>query len=203
MPLTPRQKEVYDFLCRFIEAHRHAPTIAEIRAHFGLSSPASVHQLLSALESEGMISRVRHASRGIEIVQQASFENPSEIPLLGVVAAGTPIEAILSHEVISVPPDLANRGRTFALKVKGDSMIDEHITEGDFVIVESRNTANTGDLVVALVDGSDATVKRFYPEGDGVRLQPANPDYEPIFVQPANRVTVQGVVIGVLRKFKH
>jgi repressor LexA len=120
---------------------------------------------------------------------------------LGVVAAGTPIEAILSHEVISVPPDLANRGRTFALKVKGDSMIDEHITEGDFVIVESRNTANSGDMVVALVDGSDATVKRFYPEGDGIRLQPANPDYEPIVVRPASRVTVQGVVVGVLRKY--
>ncbi|HUK89011.1 MAG TPA: transcriptional repressor LexA [Blastocatellia bacterium] len=203
MALTPRQKEVFDFLCRFIEAHRHAPTIAEIRAHFGLSSPASVHQLLSALEHEGMIRRVPHASRAIEIVKQTSFDSPSEVPLLGVVAAGAPIEAILSHEVISVPPDLAGRGRTFALRVKGDSMIDEHIAEGDFVIVESRNTANTGDMVVALVDGSDATVKRFYPETDGVRLQPANPNYEPIMIRPASRVTVQGVVVGVIRKYRH
>jgi repressor LexA len=202
MAITPRQREVYDFLCRFIEAHRHAPTIAEIRGHFGLSSPASVHQLLSALETEGLIKRVPHASRGIEIVQQTSFDSPYEVPLLGVVAAGMPIEAILSHEVISVPPDLAGKARTFALRVKGDSMIDEHIAEGDFVIVESRNTANTGDMVVALVDGSDATVKRFYPEGDGVRLQPANPDYEPIMIRPANRVTIQGVIVGVIRKYR-
>src|SRR5580704_1069872 len=202
MAITPRQREVYDFLCRFIEAHRHAPTIAEIRGHFGLSSPASVHQLLSALETEGLIKRVPHASRGIEIVQQTSFDSPYEVPLLGVVAAGMPIEAILSHEVISVPPDLAGKARAFALRVKGDSMIDEHIAEGDFVIVESRNTANTGDMVVALVDGSDATVKRFYPEGDGVRLQPANPDYEPIMIRPANRVTIQGVIVGVIRKYR-
>jgi repressor LexA len=202
MAVTPRQREVYDFLSRFIDAHRHAPTIAEIRGHFGLSSPASVHQLLSALETEGLIKRVPHASRGIEIVQQTNFDSPYEVPLLGVVAAGMPIEAILSHEVISVPPDLAGKARTFALRVKGDSMIDEHIAEGDFVIVESRNTANTGDMVVALVDGSDATVKRFYPEGDGVRLQPANPDYEPIMIRPANRVTIQGVIVGVIRKYR-
>jgi len=205
MPITPRQREVYDFLCRFIEANRHAPTIAEIRAHFNLSSPASVHQLLSALETEGLIKRVPHASRGIEIVRQESFEAPYEVPLLGVVAAGSPIEAILSHEVISVPPDLAatGKGRTFALRVKGDSMIEEHIAEGDYVIVESRNTANSGDMVVALVDGSDATVKRFYPEGDAIRLQPANPNYEPIVIRPANRVTIQGVIVGVIRKYRN
>jgi repressor LexA len=203
MALTPRQKEVYDFLCRFIEAHRHAPTIAEIRAHFGLSSPASVHQLLSSLDQEGLIRRIPHASRGIEIVKQTSFDEPSEIPLLGVVAAGQPIEAILSHEVIGVPPDMIGRGRTFALRVKGDSMIDVHIADGDTVVVESRNTANVGDMVVALVDGSDATVKHFFPEGDAIRLEPANPNYKPIVVSPASRVAIQGIVIGLIRKYKH
>ncbi|HYL98823.1 MAG TPA: transcriptional repressor LexA [Blastocatellia bacterium] len=203
MVLTPRQKEVYDFLCRYIEAQRYAPTIAEIQAHFGLSSPASVHQLLTALEHEGLITRVKHASRGIEIVRekQAAAEQAPDIPLLGLVAAGRPIEAILNNETLSIPEDMLGRGRTFALRVRGDSMIDEHIADGDFIIVESRQTAANGEMVVALVDGAEATVKRFYLEGDQVRLEPANPSYQPIIVRPANRVSIQGVVVGVIRKY--
>lgn len=201
MVLTPRQKEVYDFLCRYIEMHRYAPTIAELQSHLGLSSPASVHQLLTALEDEGLITRVKHASRGIELVRQADNEHAPEIPLLGMVAAGRPIEAILSNEVLSVPADMLGRGRTFALRVKGDSMIDEHIADGDFVIVESRQTASNGEMVVALVDGAEATVKHFYLENDQVRLEPANPNYQPILVRPANRVSIQGVVVGVIRKY--
>lgn len=200
MVLTPRQKELFDYLCRFTQAHGYAPTIAEIRAHFGLSSPASVHQLLSVLTREGLIRRVPHASRGIEIVTQASNEQACEIPLLGVVAAGQPIEAILSRDIVCIPPDLLGRGRTFALRVRGDSMIDEHIRDGDFVIVESRQTADNGQTVVALIDGSDATVKRFYREGNQVRLEPANPQYKPIIVK-SDRVNIQGVVIGVIRKY--
>jgi len=202
MVLTPRQRQVYDFLCRFIEAKHYAPTIAEIRGQFGLSSPASVHQLLSALEREGLILRIPHASRGIEIVKQEGQEQALEIPLLGVVAAGQPIEAILSNEVISIPPDMLGRGRTFALRVRGDSMIDENIADGDYVIVESRQTATNGQVVVALVDGADATVKRFYQEGDSIRLQPANPAYEPIIVSPADRVSIQGSVVGLIRKYR-
>src|SRR5262249_21865051 len=163
MVLTPRQKQVYDFVCRFIELKHYAPTIAEIREQFGLSSPASVHQLLSALEREGLIRRIPHASRGIEIVKQEG-EQALDIPLLGVVAAGQPIEAVLNNEVISIPADMLGRGRTFALRVRGDSMIDENIVDGDFVIVESRQTAINGQVVVALVDGAEATVKRFYHE---------------------------------------
>ena len=203
MVLTPRQREVYNFICRFQEAHGYAPTIAEIRAHLGLSSPATVHQLLSTLEREGLIRRIPNVSRGIEIVKQESSEQACEIPLLGVVAAGQPIEAILSHEVVSIPPDLLGRGRTFALKVRGDSMIDEHIREGDFLIVEARQTAENGQTVVALVDGSDATVKRFYRDSNQVRLEPANPAYKPILIKPAERVSIQGIVIGVIRKYHH
>lgn len=201
MVLTPRQKEIYDYLCRFSEAHGYAPTIAEIREHFGLKSPATVHHLLSALEREGLIQRIPHVSRGIEIVKQEGMEEACEIPLLGVVAAGRPIEAILSQEIVSIPPDLLGRGRTFALRVRGDSMIDEHITDGDFVIVESRQTAENGQTVVALIDGNDATVKRFYKEKSQIRLQPANPLYDPIIVKPPDRVSIQGVVIGLIRKY--
>lgn len=203
MVLTPRQREIYDFICRFKEAHGYAPTIAEIRGHLGLSSPATVHQLLSALEREGLIHRIPNVSRGIEIVSQGASEQACEIPLLGVVAAGHPIEAILSHEVVSIPPDLLGRGRTFALKVRGDSMIEEHIRDGDFLIIEARQTAENGQTVVALVDGSDATVKRFYKEPNQVRLEPANPAYNPILVKPAERVSIQGIVIGVIRKYQH
>lgn len=203
MVLTPRQREVYNFISRFSETHGYAPTIAEIRAHLGLSSPATVHQLLSALEREGLIRRIPNVSRGLELVKQETSEPACEIPLLGVVAAGHPIEAILSHEVVTIPPDLMGRGRTYALKVRGDSMIDEHIRDGDYLIVESRQMAENGQTVVALIDGNDATVKRFYREASHIRLEPANPAYQSIIVKPAERVSIQGVVIGVIRKYHH
>lgn len=201
MVLTPRQREIYDYLCRFKEANGYAPTMAEIRAHFGLNSPATVHHLLSTLEREGLIRRIPHASRGIEIVKQEQAEEACEIPLLGVVAAGQPIEAILSQEIVSIPPNMLGRGRTFALRVRGDSMIGEHIADGDFVIVESRETAENGQTVVALIDGSDATVKRFYREKNQIRLEAANPHYEPIIIKPPDRVNIQGIVIGLIRKY--
>ena len=203
MALTPRQREVYDFVGRFIEVRGYAPTMAEIAEKFGLRSPATVHQLLSALESEGLIRRVAHASRAIELVEQKSQEVANEIPLLGTVAAGRPIEAILSHEMIAVPPDMMGRGRTFALRVRGDSMIDEQIREGDFIVVESCQTASNGQTVVALVNGSEATVKRFYKGHGHVRLEPANDNYEAIIVKEPDHVDIQGIVIGVIRKYRH
>lgn len=202
MVLTPRQREVYEYIRRFSDVHGFAPTIAEIRAHLGLSSPATVHQLISALEREGLIRRIKHASRGIEVVGPETSDAPCEIPLLGVVAAGHPIEAVLNHESVVIPPDMLGRRRTFALRVRGDSMIDEQIRDGDYLIVESRETAENGQTVVALVDGSDATVKRFYREANQVRLEPANPAYQPI-IKPAERVHIQGIVIGVIRKYHH
>jgi repressor LexA len=201
MAISPRQREIYDYLCRFVEARGHAPTIAEIRAEFGLSSPATVHQALSTLEREGFIRRIPNVSRGIEIVRKEAVAEAYEIPLLGVVAAGRPIEAVLSPDTVYIPPDLLGRNRTYALRVRGDSMIEEHIRDGDFVIVESRETAENGQTVVALIDGSDATIKRFYREGKRIRLEPANAQYQSIIIEPADRVEIQGVVIGVIRKY--
>src|ERR687883_456530 len=182
MAITPRQREVFDYLSRYMEANHKAPTNAEIRAHFGLESPATVHHLLSALEREGLIRRIPNVARGIEITKAATPDNECEIPLLGVIAAGHPIEAILSNESVCITRDMLGRGRTFALRVRGDSMVGDGILDGDFIIVESRQTADNGQTVVALVDGSDATVKRFYRARDHVRLEPANPLYKPIIV---------------------
>jgi repressor LexA len=201
MSITARQREVYDFLCRFVNSHGQAPTLAEIRERLGLSSPSTVHQLLSALEREGLIRRTPNISRGIEVLSFDLPDGECEIPLLGVIAAGHPIEAVLSRETICIPRDMMGRGRTFALRVRGDSMIGEQIRDGDYVIVESRQTADNGQTVIALIDGSDATVKRFYQERGRVRLEPANPRYKPIIVKPPKRVSVQGVVIGVIRKY--
>ena len=203
MALTPRQREVYDFVAGFIEDRGFAPTMAEIGEELGLRSQATVHQLLSVLESEGLIRRVPHASRAIEIIEQSAPELTSEIPLLGTVAAGRPIEAVLSDETVAVPPDMIGRGRTFALRVRGDSMIDEQIRDGDLIIVESCQTATNGQTVVALVNGSSATVKRFYKGRGLIRLEPANDDYDTIVIEEPDHVDIQGVVIGVIRKYRH
>ena len=200
--VTPRQRQIYDYLCRYADAHSYAPTMAEIGKQFKLSSPASVHHILSGLEREGMIRRIPNVSRGIEVVRDEASEQENEIPLLGVVAAGQPIEAILNHEMVCVPRDFMGRDRLFALRVRGDSMIGEQIRDGDCIIVESRQTANNGEMVVALVNGSDATVKTFFKERDQIRLEPANPRYKPIIVNPPDRVTMQGVVKGLIRKYK-
>src|ERR1051325_7137131 len=201
MSITPRQREVFNFLARFIEVKGHAPTMAEIQSHFGLKSASTVHHLLSALEREGLIRGVPNATRAIEIVSNLATDNDCEIPLLGVIAAGRPIEAVLSNETICVTRDMLGRGRTFALRVRGDSMIGEGILDGDFVVVESRQTADNGQTVVALIDGTDATVKRFYRERGAIRLEAANPRYKPIIIKPPDRLNIQGAVIGVIRRY--
>ncbi len=199
--LTKRQLELHDFLTRFHHKHGYAPTIAEIRKHFDLNSPATVHEQLAALERGGLIRRFKHIQRGIEILQASSPAGESEISLLGVVAAGLPIEAILTRETISVTPDLYAPDR-FALRVKGDSMIDEQIADGDLIVVEPTQTARNGQTVVALIDNNEATVKKFYQERGQIRLQPANEKYKPIIVKPPHRVKVQGLVVGLLRRYK-
>src|SRR5690349_9685498 len=201
MAITPRQREVFDYLSRYMGAKGKAPTNAEIRAHFGLESPATVHHLLSALEREGLIRRIPNVARGVEIINAVTPDNECEIPLLGVIAAGHPIEAILSNETICVTRDMLGRGRTFALRVRGDSMIGDGILDGDLIVAESRQSADNGQTVVALVDGSDATVKRFYRERGGVRLEPANTRFKPIHIKPPDRLSIQGAVIGVIRKY--
>jgi len=201
MPVSPRQKQVYEFICRFIEVNKQPPTIAEIGRQFKMSSSASVHSILSALEQEGLIKRIPNVSRGIEIIRQEPSGNEAELPLLGLVAAGQPIEAVLTHQAVSVPRDMIGRGRMFALQVRGDSMIDENIQDGDVIIVASQQTAENGQVVVALIDGSYATVKKFYREPDFIRLEPANPQFKPIFIKTPERLQIQGVVRGLIRKY--
>src|SRR5437868_1994731 len=198
MAITPRQRELFDYLSRFITSYGHAPTIAEMRGHLGLNSPSTAHHLLTALERDGLIRRVPNAARAIEIIAADPSANECEVPLLGVIAAGQPIEAILSNETVCITRDMLGRSRTFALRVRGDSMTGDGILDGDLIIVESRQTASNGQTVVALVDGSDATVKRFYRERRGVRLEAANPRYKPMLIKPSDRVSIQGIVIGVI-----
>ncbi len=203
MPVTARQRHVYEFISRYQEIHHQPPTIAEIGKQFQMTSPASVHSILSALEREGFIKRIPNVSRGIELIKQQSIEDETEIPLLGLVAAGQPIEAILSHETVSAPRNMVGRGRMFALRVRGDSMIEENIQDNDIIIVSSQETAENGQMVVALIDGNYATVKKFYREPDFIRLEPANPQFKPIFIKTPERIQIQGVVRGLIRKYDH
>jgi repressor LexA len=197
--LTPRRKQILEFLELYIEQHGYAPTIQEIGRHFHLSSTATVHKHLTALEQLGLIERSQHRSRAIEFKASAE-EGPPQVPMLGRIAAGRPIEAILMPETTLVPKDMVGRGRTFALQVHGDSMIDEGIFDKDTIVVLTKQTAENGQIVVALVDGQNATVKKFYREKQLVRLQPANERHKPLLLEP-DRVQIQGVVIGVIRRY--
>jgi len=202
MPVTARQRQIYEYICRYNESHQQPPTIAEIGKQFQMTSSASVHSILSVLEREGLIKRIPNVSRGIEIIPPA--ENSSEefeIPLLGLVAAGQPIEAVLAHETVAVPKSMIGRGRMFALRVRGDSMIEENIQDNDIIIVSSQETAENGQVVVALIDGNYATVKRFYREPDFIRLEPANPQFKAIFIKTPGRIQLQGVVRGLIRNY--
>lgn len=201
MPITARQKRVLDYIKQYFEAHQEAPTIAEIGKEFGMSSSASAHHVVSILEREGLIRRIPNVSRGIELVEEATNAEAYKIPLLGIASAGAPIEAVLNYETVSIPQDMRREGRMFALRVRGDSMIEEQIRDNDLIILQSQQTAENGQTVVALIDGSDATVKRFYGNRNQVRLEPANPSYEPIVIRPPERVQIQGVVVGVIRKY--
>jgi len=192
---------VLDYIRHYFEVNQEAPTIAEIGKEFGMTSSASAHHVVSILEREGLIRRIPNVSRGIEIVEETTSVEKYEIPLLGVVAAGAPIEAVLNYETVCIPRDMMREGRMFALRVRGDSMIDEQIRNDDLIILQSRQTAENGQTVVALIDGSDATVKRFYGSRNHVRLEPANPNYKPIVIRPPERVQIQGAVVGVIRKY--
>ncbi len=200
MPLTKRQKQVLDFAATFIEKHGYAPSLEEIGRALGLSSVATVHKHLSNLQRKGLLTREWNRGRSLTVAPPPAPAGAVEIPLLGIVAAGAPIEAIANPDTLTVPAAFIGRRRAFALRVKGDSMIDEHICDGDTVILEAREVARPGETVVALVEGHDATLKKFYRQGSRIRLQPANPEIDPIVV-PESRVRIQGVVIGVLRRY--
>jgi repressor LexA len=200
LPLTKRQREILDYLNDFIQQHGYAPSLEEIGRRFGLSSLATVHKHLTNLQEKGFIKRAWNRSRSVELVSSRVGGRAVELPLLGFVAAGQPIEAIVGTETIAVPEDLVGKRDTYVLRVKGDSMIDEQIRDGDYVIVEDRRTADNGEMVIALLNGSDVTLKRLYREQGHIRLQPANPAMQPIIVQ-ADQVQIQGVVIGVMRRY--
>jgi repressor LexA len=199
--LTRRQKEILDFVRRHIERKGFAPTIEEIGAHFGLHSLATVHKHLTNLQSKGLIRRHVNRSRALELVSNDPAAGGTELPLLGMVAAGAPIEAVATGEKIVVPETMIGARDTYVLKVKGESMIDEQIRDGDFVVVENRQPSRDGETVVALIDDSNVTLKKLFHEPDDkIRLQPANPEMAPLVVD-ARLVRVQGVVIGLLRKY--
>lgn len=197
MPLTKRQTEILRFIEKYLREKGFSPSLEEIARNFGIASLNAVHKHLLALEKRGFIHRLANRARSIQLATRDA--NPA-IPLLGYVAAGQPIEAIATPEEIQVPEMFLGRGEYFALKVQGDSMIEEHIQDGDLVVVERRPRAENGEMVVALVDGENATLKRFYREGPEVRLQPANPAHAPIRVD-ARRVIIQGIVVGVMRRY--
>jgi repressor LexA len=200
MAITRRQKEVIDFLSNFTQKNGYSPSYEEIAAGLGLSSLATVHKHITNLQSKGLLQRAHNRSRSIDVLPARSGRRGSErLPLMGRIAAGRPVEAIESASSISLGDIIGNR-EVFALEVRGDSMRDEHIMSGDYVIVESTKSAREGEIVVALIDGAEATLKRFYREGQMIRLQPSNSEMAPIYA-PAASVTIQGKVLGVLRRY--
>ena len=206
MAITRRQHELYDFLSRFVTENGYSPSYEEIKDGMGLSSLATVHKHVTNLEKKGLLTRDYNRSRSIDLLppkgklrQSMAVNTGIVLPLAGRIAAGQPIEAVRNEETISLA-DFVRSKEVFVLEVRGNSMQDEAILDGDYVLVEKTKTAHNGDIVVALVESTDATLKRFYREGDMIRLQPSNSTMKPIMV-PAAALEIQGRVIGVLRKY--
>lgn len=200
--LTKKQKQVLDFIQSFIKDHGHAPSYEEIAQGLGLSSPSNIYVHVENLRIKGYLKKKWNANRSIDLTATEFPKQFSvEVKLAGRIAAGFPIEAIEDQETISIPADLLGKNETFVLKVNGESMRDDHIIDGDLIIVEKRENARNGEMVVALIKNSEAILKRFYREKNKIRLEPANPVY-PTQVYNENDVQIQGVVVGVLRKYK-
>ena len=198
--LTKRQRQILDFVTDFIKDHSFAPSMREIGEHFGLTSPATVHTHIQNLKKKGFLKHSFNEARSIELIPiQAKWAQAVELPLAGLITAGKPIEAVEQKETIAVPTDFVNDdANSYVLKVKGESMIEDGILNGDFVIVERNPSPHNGDVVVALLDNAYATLKKFYREANRIRLQPANSKMKPIFSKDP---LIQGVVKGVIRKF--
>lgn len=201
MPLTKRQREILNYLTTYSEQNGFAPSFEEIAENFSYNSLATVHEHLTNLERKGYIKRNYNESRAIEILPSEASPRALELPLLGTVAAGLPIEAV-ENETFCVPETLIGRGGShYVLRVRGNSMIDEQIKDGDFVVVNERHRADNGEMVIALVNGTSATVKKYFRERDGrIRLQPANETMAPIYVHE-NDISIQGIVVGVMRRY--
>ena len=203
LPRTQRQKEVLDYITRFLAKHGHEPSYAQIARHFGVSSKATIAKHIDALEKRGLVKREHEPGHFTLTVrfEEAPADATCEVPLVGRIAAGLPIDAIQEVEMICVPRFLLGRvrpERIYALRVKGDSMIDEHICNGDIALIESRNEARDGEIVVALIDQTRATLKRLFRRGQEVELRPSNAALEPIRVH-ASRVEIQGIFRSLLR----
>jgi repressor LexA len=207
MAITKRQREVYDFISDFVQKNGYAPSFEEIGEGLDLNSLATVHKHITNLEKKGLLTRDYNKSRSIDLLppkgrlkQAMSVNTTMVLPLVGRIAAGQPIEAIPDQGATISLADFVRSKEVYVLEVRGDSMQDEAILSGDYVLVEKAKTAHNGDIVVAIVDETEATLKRFYREGDNIRLQPSNAAMKPIMV-PAANVQIQGKVIGVLRKY--
>jgi len=204
MPITlyKRQKQILDFITQYVQKNGFSPTLTEIAQALGVSSLATVHEHLATMTKKGIIKRYHGSVRGIEVVGQREIKpnNEVELPLLGLIAAGQPIEPHTDPNAsLAVPPGmLSGQKRAYVLQVKGSSMIDDGILDGDFVVVEQKETANNGEIVVAILENGFATLKRFFKEATRIRLEPANSQMAPIF---AKDVKIQGKVVGVIRKF--
>jgi repressor LexA len=205
MALTKRQKEVLDFISSFVKDNGFSPSYDEIARALNLASLATVHKHIGALESKNYLKRSFNQSRSVDIQpkylqEQMRHRGPAEVPLYGRIAAGQPLEAIETKATLSFS-DFAKSADTYALEVKGDSMIEDHICSGDMILVEKTSVAREGQIVVALIGGSEATLKRYYVEPNGmVRLQPANSSMSPIMVHPRD-LQIQGRLLAVLRKY--
>ena len=202
--LTERQKQILDFILDFQQRNGLSPTHREICEEFGYSSYGTVHKHLKLLTEKGFIQRAWNQKRGVQVVEESApsgGRREASLPFLGQIAAGRPIESVPGNEAIGVPGHLvrAGAGEHYVLRVSGDSMIEEGIHDGDLVVVQQREEAESGDMVVAMVD-DEATLKRFFPEGEQIRLQPANHQMQPIRV-PAGWVRIQGIVVGLMRRF--
>jgi repressor LexA len=199
MAITRRQKEVMDFIGGFVTRNGYSPSYEEIARGLKLSSLATVHKHINNLQNKGLLQRAHNRSRSIDVLPAKSKTRSERLPLMGRIAAGLPMESVATAESISLSDITGNRD-VFALQVRGDSMRDEHIIDGDFVLIESTQTARQGEIVVALVDGMETTLKRYYREGDRIRLQPSNAEMDPIYV-PAAQMAIQGRVLGILRRY--
>jgi repressor LexA len=200
--LTERQRDILQFIREFQRERGVAPTHREICDRFGFSSYGMVYKHLSLLEKKGLIRRDWNQKRGVELIEKEAQQTPPgvrELPLFGTIAAGQPLEVQQTDETITVPERLTTRGENFVLKVRGDSMMDDGILDGDYVIIARRERAENGEMVVANVNG-EVTLKRLYREGERIRLQPANSFMNPIYAH-ARDVSVQGVVVGLMRRF--
>ncbi len=201
MSMTRRQREVLDFVGGFVQKNGYSPSFEEIARGLDLRSLATVHKHITNLQNKGLLQRSHNRSRSIDLVPQRTKSRASEsLPLLGKIAAGLPVEATQGTDSISLSDIIGTRD-VFALQVRGDSMCDEHIMDGDFVLIEKAQTAREGEIIVALVRGSETTLKRYYLEGETVRLQPSNSGMKPIYV-PASQIAIQGRVLGMMRKYR-